>query len=266
MRMYPCKLPATNTHFLLSATAVTCLSLLGFSQAYAAGSEKLNWSVTPYIWATDTNVDLSANGAPVGGGNISFSDLMDATDASFQIAVEAGFDESNWSAFIDLTYLDTSDDFDTNVGGADIRIDTDSEQWYVDAAVAYWPMGVAGGLNFFGGARYIDLDDEYKFTYVALDQEIGVLNSDRSFTDALLGVRYRFEMVQHWALLTRADYSFGDSEGIWLGEALVRYAVGRNRQNGILLGYRYKDGELRDSGIEEDYTWKGPIAGFNFRF
>ena len=51
-----------------------------------------------------------------------------------------------------------------------------------------------------------------------------------------------------------------------LGEALVRYAVGRNRQHGILVGYRYKDGELRDSGVEEDYTWKGPIAGFNFRF
>jgi len=35
-----------------------------------------------------------------------------------------------------------------------VRIDTDSEQVVVDAAVAYWPGGVGTPLNFFGGVRY----------------------------------------------------------------------------------------------------------------
>ena len=58
----------------------------------AVAQEKINWSVTPYLWATKTTYDLTADGSPVGGGTVSFSDLMDATDTSFQIVIEAGRD------------------------------------------------------------------------------------------------------------------------------------------------------------------------------
>jgi hypothetical protein len=242
------------------------LGVVYASQARADDNGSLAWSVTPYIWATDTKIDLSADGTPIGSGEISFGDLVDATDASFQVVAEAGREGGNWSAFIDVTYLDTSDDIRKNVEGIDIRVDTDSEQWFIDAAVAYWPMGEEGGLNVFGGVRYIDLDDEYDFSIGAPVNADFDLNSDRDFTDALVGVRYRFDLARHWSLLTRGDYSFGDSEGIWLLQAVARYAVGGNRQHGILLGYRYKEGELEDSGISEDYEWKGPLAGFNFRF
>ena len=67
-------------------------------------------------------------------------------------------------------------------------------------------------------------------------------------------------------MFTKADYGFGDSEGIFQVQAVVRYAVGKRRQNGIMVGYRYKDSEFDDSGLEEDYDYKGPLLGFNFRF
>lgn len=54
----------------------------------AAASEGFTWSISPYIWATETKVDLKARGVPIGGGSISFGDLMDATDASFQGVAE----------------------------------------------------------------------------------------------------------------------------------------------------------------------------------
>jgi hypothetical protein len=92
------------------------------------------------------------------------------------------------------------------------------------------------------------------------------LRNDRSFTDLLLGGRYRFDLNERWSLLTRADYAFGDSDGIFQLEALFRYAVGRDRQNGILIGYRYKEAELEDGGIKEEYEYKGPAVAFNFRF
>ena len=76
----------------------------------------------------------------------------------------------------------------------------------------------------------------------------------------------RFDLNGPWSLLTRADYAFGDSDGIFQLQALFRYVVGRDRQNGILIGYRYKETELEDGGLEEDYEYKGPLAGFNFRF
>ncbi len=228
----------------------------------AAADANMNWSITPYIWAVETKVDLKADGTPIGGAAVSFSDLLDITDASFQIVVEGGRSDGNWSAFVDLTYLETSD----KESAGPLLIKTESEQWFIDAAVSYWPHGEADGLSLFGGVRYTSLDDRYKFSLPAIGAPLGSLKNDRSFTDLLLGTRYRVDFNESWALTTRADYAFGDSEGIFQVQALARYAVGRNRQNGILFGYRYKDAEYEAGIITEDYQFSGPIVGFNFRF
>ncbi len=256
----PPQCPRDSLYLLRSAVLALLLVGLptGFGAVTARAAEPLKWSVTPYIWATETTVDLTADGTPIGGGTVTFSDLMDATDASFQIHVEAG--RSRWSGFIDFTYLDTFDDED--FGG--VKIETDSEQWLIDLAVAFWPGGEEKGLSFYGGLRYTDLDDEYEFKMMG--SSIGTLRSQRDFTDLLLGVRYRFTMGKHWSLWTRGDVSFGDSEGTFQLEGFFRYAVGKRRTNGILFGYRYKEAEFEEGGLVEDYQYKGPAAAFNFRF
>ncbi len=252
---------------IIKRTSTTICGVLALAiAAPVAATEEgaINWSITPYIWATETTFDLTADSTPIGGGKVSFSDLVDTTDTSFQIHVEGGRSGDKWSAFIDLTFLETSDSFDDPT--VPVRIETDSEQWLIDAAIAYWPQGEAGGLNLFGGIRYTSLDDEFEFIDPVSGISLGTLKNDRSFTDLLLGGRYRFDLNERWSLLTRADYAFGDSDGIFQLEALFRYAVGRDRQNGILIGYRYKEAELEDGGIKEEYEYKGPAVGFNFRF
>ncbi len=246
----------------VNTTSILCLLTLFLGVPASAATGGTGWSITPYVWATETKVDLKADGTPIGGDTVSFKDLLDVTEESFQIIVEGGRSDGNWSAFVDLTYLETSD---KSSAGA-VQIKTDSEQWFVDAAMAYWPNGEASGLNLFGGIRYTSLDDRYKFSLPALGQPLGTLKNDRSFTDLLLGGRYRFDFNESWALHTRADYAFGDSDGIFQLEAAVRYAVGKGRQHGILIGYRYKESQLEDGGLEEDYKFNGPIVGFNFRF
>ena len=114
----------------------------------ALADDRLHWHVTPYLWATDTRYTLKADGSPVDTGKVTFDDLVDTADASFQVVVEAGRDASPFSAFADVTYLDTSDTY----RGPLIRVDSDSEQWLVDAAVAWWPRGKASGFNVFAGA------------------------------------------------------------------------------------------------------------------
>lgn len=119
----------------------------------------------------------------------------------------------------------------------------------------------------FAGIRYTDLDDETKFRLVEPDVgQLGKLITERDFTDALFGARYIFRLSDRWKLNTRLDYAFGDSEGIFLGEVIARYAIGKDQGNGIMLGYRYKDAEFKDNGLEEDYDYQGPLIGFNFRF
>jgi hypothetical protein len=178
-------------------------------------------------------------------------------DAAYQVQVEGG--KGNWSGFADLTYLKLSDSEQRPI----IRIDSDSKQVFLDAAVAYWPGGVGSPLNFYGGVRYSGFDDRYEFNAGGSSGEI---RSTKDYVDALLGVRYRFDLSGRWALLTRGDASFGGSEGTWLLEGLFAYTVGKRQRNRIVFGYRYKQAEFKDGNLTTDFTYGGPLAGFNFRF
>ncbi len=243
----------------LPFVALIHLLMLGaFSTASAQNSDSTQWSVTPYIWATDTTVDLTFRDTNIGAGDISFGDLLDILDAAFMLHVESGGD--NWTAFGDFTYLKTSDTTERTL----ITIDADNEQTFLDAAIAYWPGGVGSQFNVFGGLRYTGFNDRYRFSIGGI--QVSEQRSTRDYYDALLGVRYRFDLAERWELLTHGDVSFGDSEGTFLLRANFGYIVGKRRQNRILFGYQYKEAEFRDGDLVTDFSYTGPMAGFNFRF
>jgi hypothetical protein len=172
--------------------------------------------------------------------------------------VEGG--RGNWSAFSDITYLSTSDTTEREL----LTIDADNEQVLIDAVVAYWPRGVGSPLSVFGGVRYAGVDDRYR---VSLDDtELGTQRSSETYYDALVGVRYRFDISDRWAVLTRADYSAGDSEASFLLRANLAYTVGRKQQNRLLFGYQHRQAEYQDGDLQLDLRLSGFMAGFNFRF
>ena len=241
------------------------LSLLVISPTAVHGQEadEFGWSITPYLWATETKVDLAFRDTDIGTGEIPFSDLLDVLDAAFMIHVEGG--GGNWSAFGDLTYLRISDS--TERGGLIVdTIDTDSKQLFFDGAVAWWPNGAGSNFSLFGGLRYSGFDDRYTFRLVADNLPDVERRSTKDYYDALVGLRYRFDFSDRWALLTRADTSFGDSEGTVLLQANLAWTVGKRQQNRILFGYQYKTAEFRDGDLRLDFDYQGPMAGFNFRF
>ncbi|MEJ2256714.1 MAG: hypothetical protein P8X98_06845 [Woeseiaceae bacterium] len=226
--------------------------------ANANAQEALQWSVTPYLWASDTTVDLTIRDTNIGGDDISFDDLLDVLDAAFMVHVEAG--RSNWSAFLDITYLSTSDTTERPLA----TIDVDSEQTIIDAAVTYWPGGIDTPLGLFGGVRYTSFDDRYRFSLGGT--EIGTQRSGDDYYDVLLGARYTFGLSDRWSIVTHGDLSFGDSEGTYLLRANFAYSVGKQKQNNILFGYQFKSAEFKDGDVRTDFTYGGPMAGFNFRF
>ena len=236
----------------------TLLVVLPAAAAQGEQTGAPRWSITPYIWATETSVDLAFRDADIGTGEISFGDLLDVLDAAFMIHVEGG--GGNWSAFGDLTYLETSDTDQRTL----FTLDTDSEQLILDAGVGYWPGGAGSNLSLIGGLRYTSFDDRY--TFLVDDEELGRLRTSNDYYDALLGVRYRWDMSERWALLTHADFSFGDSEGTYLLRANFAVTVGARRQNRILFGYQYMVAEFEDGDVTSDYRYQGPMAGFNFRW
>jgi len=232
--------------------------LLLSEAAETQASDSPQWSITPYIWASNTTLDLNLRGSPIGGADISFKDLMDITDSAFQAHVEAG--KGNWSVFTDLTYISTTDSF----GQGLIGVDSKSKQWFVDVVAAYWPGGVGSPLNFYGGVRYTGFDDRYSFSLG--DTPLGTRRNTSDYVDALVGMRYRFNLSERWSILTRGDTSFGNSEGTWLVQGLFAYTVGKRRQNRIVFGYQYKQAEFKDGDLKTEFSYYGPMAGFNFRF
>jgi len=230
------------------------------STAAAQESDSFRWSITPYIWTPTTKIDLTVRDTDIGAGEISFDDLLDTLEAAFMVQVEGG--KGNWSGFSDLTYLKTSDTIERTV----FTIDVDSEQIFLDAALAYWPGGVGSPLSFFGGLRYTGFDETYGFSLTNSGNAVGVVPSGDDYYDALLGVRYRFEFSDRWQLLTHGDFSFGGSEGTYLVRANFGYVVGKRQQNRILFGYQYRSAEYRDGDVIKDFTINGPMAGFDFRF
>ena len=245
-----------------SIVAAIMASLLPFalgSSALAQESDKIAWSVTPYIWASDTSLDLTVKDPDINAGvEIPFGDLLDILDTAFQIHIEGG--KGKWSSFVDFTLLETSDTIERPL----LTIGTSSKQIFLDGVVAYWPQGVGSQLNFYGGVRYTGTDNRYEFS---LDVDPRVeRRSDTEYFDALVGIRYRFDFSERWGLLTRADLSFGDSDGTALVQGLFAYTVGKRQQNRILFGYQYKQAEFKNTGLDQEFEYNGPMAGFNFRF
>ena len=130
--------------------------------------------------------------------------------------------------------------------------------------VAYWPQGVGSAFSLFGGLRYSGLDNQFRFRLG--DTELGTQSSSKDYYDALVGARYRFDLTDRWAILTRADYSAGDSEASFLLRASLAYTVGKRRQNKVLFGYQHRQAEYREGDLRTDLQLSGFMAGFSFRF
>ena len=234
--------------------------LFSAAEVHAQDESDFGWSITPYLWATETRVDLTFQDIDIGTGEISFNDLLDVLDAAFMIHVEGG--KGNWSAFGDLTYLKTSDSTERTL----FFVDSESKQLFFDGAVAWWPGGAGSNFNLYGGLRLSDFDDRYTFRLVTDNTPVGERRSTKDYYDALLGLRYRFDFSDRWALLTQADASFGDSEGTYLLRASLAWTVGKRQQNRVLFGYQYKTAEFKDDDLRLDFDYQGPMVGFNFRF
>jgi hypothetical protein len=246
-----------QTSHLLAIVVASAMSFATDARAQQDGA--MRWSITPYIWAPTTKVDLSF-GDTSAGGTIRIKDIIDSIDSAFLVSVEAG--KGHWSAFGDFMIVDASDVTERPL----VSVESRNKQQFIDIALSWWPGGIEAPFSLFGGLRYTGFDNRYE---VVTNQAGTILlsgKSDPDYYDALLGLRYRFDLSERWALLTRADASFGDSDGTLMLRANFAYTVGKRQQNRILVGYQYKEADFDDNGLETAFEFSGFLAGFNFRF
>ena len=219
-----------------------------------------NWTVAPYVWMADIEADAKVDGTSVGAIELDFEDLVDKTEFGFVFAAEGGPAEGKWSLFTDVTY------FELNDGGAagDIDVDVDIDALFLDLGGVFSRAGIGRGVHLFGGVRHMGVDTDIRVT--APGEPTLKDSQDDSFTDVLIGVRYRFLLSDRWSLKLRADASAGDTEGTWTLESIAGYRVGKKGNKKLLFGYRHREIEIEEGDLEQEIEMSGPLAAFSFDF
>lgn len=243
---------ANRTGVLISGLALTCGMPSAF--AYQSASD-WEWVAGPYVWAAGVSTDMDV---PPIGTDSSFSDLIDKLDGAFLGRIEG--QNERFGVMGDIVYLGLADSksferFETS---------SDLDTTLIDVAGVWSPGdGRMKGIELLGGLRYIDVDFRAHLAPNNTSLRTVEAGVDRSFSDALIGARYIWQMTDRWSASVRGDGSFGDTDGTWSAAATAAY---RMKSGEWMFGYRYLSVELENDRTSVDIRFGGVLVGYGFRF
>jgi hypothetical protein len=243
----------------LTALAILVV-IFGTTSVMADGNADWNRTVAFYLWLADTELDAKKDGESVGGGTIKFEDLLDKTELGYAILAEVGPAEGRWSVFADLGYFELADR--EGLDGVDVK--TDVEATVLDLAGVYSPAATEGNFGVYAGIRYLSIDSRVKIGLP--DGSKGDISMDDSYSDVLIGARFRTDLTDEWSFKIRGDASTGDTEYTYQIEGLFGYRFGKTENKQLLFGYRYRESEIEEGEITQEIVTSGPIAVFRFDF
>jgi len=247
------------------ATVVSVILVMLLATASAAAEPDAGsawqWSVTPYVWASDVTENLSVQDRAVSESRTEFNDLVDKLESSLQVHVEGL--GARWGVFADLTYIELTDSSTGEYGIT--RLDVDLEETLLEAGAILRPGGVKGRLDVLFGSRVLVLDEDYLFTVGALAPRARSI--EETYVDALLGIRYHIPLSERWVLSLRGDGSTGDTDFIWTAQGLVGWRFGSKRGSAVLFGYRHRELEYgKGDQLDVEKTLSGFVVGVKIGF
>jgi len=240
--------------------------LVGVTDARAAEEDDRQWTVVPYFWAFGASLDLAVGDDPVLGADVGFSDLIETLDGGGLVHFERRGPSGGF--LVDLMYLDTGNEATIGRGTvlpAPTLLESDLELGVVEGAVFYRPPGRSFDLLF--GVRILDLALTLDTTLP--NDTTTRRDTDATYTDAFLGLRYDARLGEAWNLMLRGDVATGDTDFTWSAIGTVGYTFGKRDQLGVVAGWKFFDTSIDEArelyDLEIDLALDGPIAGVVFR-
>lgn len=248
------------------ATAAIAMAL-----STTAGADDWKITVTPYLWATDVGINLTIADQELVDAVIPFEDLLGDLKAVAQARAEAMRGEHGLS--LDLFTVRLADDNDTFTvpggPGGTVTLDSGTGMTILDVAGVYDADGDGFGLSLLYGTRIINQTSEIDAQYSADGTAVttGSYDSNDTFVDALLGLRYVDQLPGNWHYAIAADLSAGDTDFTWSVAPSVGYAFGARDQYAVTAGYRHMAIDFASHPpTDMDMTLKGFLLGFRFTF
>ena len=244
--------------------SITIPVLLGGATALAA-DEAVEWLVAPYVWLPGVKLEQAIPGD--GGGGIDASTLLEKTDAAGMIRVEAV--KNHWGMTLDYIFLGLSDSTSVTLPGPSatpLDIGAELDLTVLEVGGVYRLSGDEAGAHLLFGYRGITAETTLLLT--PGDSVTQRFDYDETLDDVFLGARY-LHRFGNWDVVLRADYSFGDTDGVLnlLGSVGYRFPGPFALQAGYrhaVLDYEPTTGEGEPNLTELELS--GPFLGFVFRF
>lgn len=250
---------------------LAALLLAGALCAAAPGAMAADWEygVSIYGWFPSLSGDLKYSPPGSGSGiDVDASKIIDALQMTFMGSFEAR--NGDWSGFTDVIYLKLAGDKSRSVsvptGATRTLLDADLDMkgwlWTLGGAYTVW-RNQASHLDVLAGARLFSLDTDLKLTGGGPRQREGKLGQSVDLWDALIGVKGRVALNEHWFLPYYLDVGTGDSDLTWQLSAGVGYAFD---WGAVTLDYRYLDYDQGGDKLLQGLAFGGPKLGVAFRF
>ena len=258
--------------------AVSCLIVFVCftGNAEAQDPTSWEWTIAPYLWASDVGLDLTVNNETSVGGDAAFKDLLDKVDSVFMGHFEGR--KGRWGMYFDTIYLDLSDNKTISIGPGgpilgDLMANAGMTMKLYDVGGIYRLNESQAPTQFdlLAGVRYIDLDVSAKLTLPGPAMTPFDLRTGPSETDLMVGARIIIQFAELWNWAIRGDVSFCGTEGTYKGLATMGYTFGKSRLFTLTAGYRYSAIDMEGStqngnSTQADIKLSGPILGFVFNF
>jgi len=253
--------------------AVVVLSLclwLPASESQAKGAWE--WTLVPYLWASDISMEVKIAGEPILETDIDFGDLLDKVEMAFTVHFEGR--KGRGGFLLDITAIGLSNEVTFSEGSSTPApppgtvVNADVDLSIVEVGGFYRPGGEKTGLDILAGIRYIGFDQTIDITLpFPPDMPLSTkVESAPSLTDGFIGLRYTGMLGERWGYGIRGDIATGGTEQTLNGIIGFSYHFGKSGRYALRLGYRYMTMEVEkdEDGvmIETDMTMSGVYAGF----
>jgi hypothetical protein len=242
------------------------VSLVAIMMASQAVAQSNDWTFTTTLYAWTPSVNIAAE-TPRGTveGELSFSDLLDATDFAFMGAITAQKGRLGFAA--DVLYFDLSDS-NATPGPAFDSATLESQINVTNIYAMYEVMG--------GGDNRIDVGIGYRFYQTdnvatlsaAARPDVSASASD-NWSDPLIAARYRGTFADNMFGQVLVDYggflgSQSGSDLTWQGLATFGYQF--NDSWTLQVGYRYLVADRSKGANDIEVNLSGPVVGVSFTF